>query len=144
VPSDFKYKLRKRRDHKTHVEITCEEQSGVDLGIACLVLRRCLGLQTDSISISEQSDVVILCTGDGDFTYLLRTIKGAGKRVVVIGYVQGTLTLSLGPPLDDGSDASSTLFELQVQRLDVPPPQGRGRRGALHRRDVGHAQVPQG
>lgn len=92
VPTDFQYKLRKRRDYKTHVEITCEEQSGVDLGIACLVLRRCLGLQTDKLNTSEQNNVVILCTGDGDFTYLLRMIKDAGKRVVVIGSVQGTLT----------------------------------------------------
>lgn len=40
MPADFRYKLRTQRDVKSGKQFTAWTQSGVDVGLACLVLRR--------------------------------------------------------------------------------------------------------
>lgn len=49
-----------------------------------------VGMAVDAIRISPSVDVVVLCTGDGDFFPLVEYLKNQGKRVEIIAFSRTT------------------------------------------------------
>ncbi len=47
-----------------------------------------VGIAMDSIRLAQKSDVIVLVSGDGDFTDLLHHLKSMGCRVEVIAFVK--------------------------------------------------------
>lgn len=58
-------------------------------GLKCvhtvLPCSRCVGLQAEPRLPRGGPEAVVLCLGDGDFECLIRLLKEAGKRVVIMG-----------------------------------------------------------
>lgn len=53
--------------------------------VQCCPCSRCVGLQAEQRLPRGGPEAVVLCLGDGDFECLIRLLKEAGKRVVIIG-----------------------------------------------------------
>ncbi len=49
-----------------------------------------VGIVIDAIRASTSVDVIVLCSGDGDFVSLIEYLKNQGKRVEVISFGQTT------------------------------------------------------
>ncbi|UOY10238.1 NYN domain-containing protein [Methanonatronarchaeum sp. AMET6-2] len=49
-----------------------------------------MGIAIDAMALASKVDVIILVTGDGDFTALVETLKAKGVRVEVISFQRST------------------------------------------------------
>lgn len=49
-----------------------------------------VGLSLDAITLASHVDVVVLCTGDGDFTRLIWHLRHEGVRVEVVAFGEST------------------------------------------------------
>lgn len=49
-----------------------------------------VGMSLDAVSLAPHVDVVVLCTGDGDFARLCRYLRHEGVRVEVMGFAEST------------------------------------------------------
>ncbi|OUJ18124.1 putative NYN domain containing protein LabA family [Methanonatronarchaeum thermophilum] len=49
-----------------------------------------MGIAIDAMALANKVDVIILVTGDGDFTALVETLKAKGVRVEVISFKRST------------------------------------------------------
>lgn len=49
-----------------------------------------VGMSLDAVSLAPHVDVVVLCTGDGDFTRLCSHLRHAGVRVEVMSFKSST------------------------------------------------------
>ncbi len=49
-----------------------------------------VGLSLDAVTLAPHVDVVVLCTGDGDFTRLCSHLRHTGCRVEVMGFQSST------------------------------------------------------
>lgn len=88
VLRSFGYQIRERflRHHKGMKKPT---RSDWDVGIT-----------VDAIDRLNDYDTFVLCSGDGDFVYLLEYLKVRGKRVVVLTFEKST-ALSLYETADE-------------------------------------------
>lgn len=62
-----------------------------------------VGIVIDAIRASTSVDVIVLCSGDGDFVSLVEYLKNQGKRVEVISFGQ-TTSLKLKEAADEFFD----------------------------------------
>lgn len=65
-----------------------------------------VGLSLDAITLASHVDVVVLCTGDGDFTRLCWHLRHEGVRVEVAAFRESTST-----DLIEAADAFTDLSE---------------------------------
>jgi uncharacterized LabA/DUF88 family protein len=49
-----------------------------------------VGLSLDAVSLAPHADVVVLCTGDGDFARLCHYLRHEGVRVETMGFAEST------------------------------------------------------
>ena len=49
-----------------------------------------VGMSLDAVTLAEHVDVIVLCTGDGDFTRLVSHLRHSGVRVEVMGFAGST------------------------------------------------------
>jgi len=49
-----------------------------------------VGMSLDAISLTPHVDVIVLCTGDGDFTRLCSHLRHSGVRVEVMSFASST------------------------------------------------------
>jgi len=49
-----------------------------------------IGLSLDAVSLAPHVDVVVLCTGDGDFARLCHYLRHEGVRVETMGFAEST------------------------------------------------------
>lgn len=49
-----------------------------------------VGIAVDAIRIAPNCDVIVLCSGDGDFVQLVEYLKNQGKRVEIIAFSRTT------------------------------------------------------
>ena len=49
-----------------------------------------VGLSLDAVSLAPHADVVVLCTGDGDFARLCRYLRHEGVKVEAMGFEEST------------------------------------------------------
>jgi branched-chain amino acid aminotransferase len=69
-----------------------------------------VGLAVYAIELAERCDVVVLCTGDGDFVPLVRAIKRRGLRVEVAAF-PGRLSAALRGAADSVFDLDEAVLE---------------------------------
>lgn len=62
-----------------------------------------VGITVDAIRISPWVDVIVLCSGDGDFLPLVEYLKNQGKKVEVIAFGE-TTSAELKKEADEFSD----------------------------------------
>lgn len=65
-----------------------------------------VGMSLDAVTLSSHVDVVVLCTGDGDFARLCSHLRHEGVRVEVIGFGEST-----ADSLVDAADQTIDLSE---------------------------------
>lgn len=49
-----------------------------------------MGIAIDAMAVAEKVDVIVLISGDGDFSALLETVKAKGTKVEVISFKKST------------------------------------------------------
>lgn len=49
-----------------------------------------VGMSLDAVTLASHVDVIVLCTGDGDFTRLVTHLQHQGVRVEVMGFKSST------------------------------------------------------
>lgn len=49
-----------------------------------------VGIAVDAIRIAQNCDVIVLCSGDGDFVQLVEYLKNQGKRVEILAFSRTT------------------------------------------------------
>ncbi len=65
-----------------------------------------VGMSLDAVTLSSHVDVVVLCTGDGDFARLCSHLRHEGVRVEVMGFGEST-----ADSLVDAADQTIDLSE---------------------------------
>jgi uncharacterized LabA/DUF88 family protein len=65
-----------------------------------------VGMSLDAVTLADHVDVVVLCTGDGDFGRLCSHLRHEGVRVEVMGFSEST-----ADSLVDAADAHVDLSE---------------------------------
>jgi len=75
-----------------------------------------VGICLDAISLSGHVDTIVLCTGDGDFTRLVRFLQHEGVRVEVLGF-DGSTSSELKEAADEFCDLGS---HLEISLLEQP------------------------
>jgi len=76
-----------------------------------------VGIVVDAIRTAPGVDVVVLCSGDGDFIPLVEYLKNQGKRVEVVAFGKTTssgLKESADEFTDIGADARKNLIKIKV------------------------------
>lgn len=63
-----------------------------------------VGMSLDAVTLASHVDVVVLCTGDGDFARLCTHLRHEGVRTEVMGFGQSTA--------EDLIDAADTFLDL--------------------------------
>jgi len=63
-----------------------------------------VGMSLDAVTLASHVDVVVLCTGDGDFARLCTHLRHEGVRTEVMGFGQSTA--------DDLIEAADTFLDL--------------------------------
>ncbi len=71
-----------------------------------------VGMSLDAVSLASHADVVVLCTGDGDFARLCTYLRHEGVRVEVMGFGSST-----ADELVDVADAFHDLSEREATFL---------------------------
>ncbi len=81
-----------------------------------------VGIVIDAIRTSPSVDVVVLCSGDGDFIPLVEYLKNQGKRVEVMAFARTTSTA-----LKEAADEFIDLGEASKRFLIKSPAVSRGK-----------------
>ncbi len=66
-----------------------------------------VGMSLDAVSLGQHVDVIVLCTGDGDFTRLCSHLRHEGVRVEVMGFKASTA--------DSLIDAAESFIDLSAR-----------------------------
>jgi len=72
-----------------------------------------VGITVDAIRIAPSVDVIVLCSGDGDFVPLVEYLKNQGKRVEAIGFCYSTSS-KLRESVDEFIDLENNLKKFLI------------------------------
>jgi uncharacterized LabA/DUF88 family protein len=78
-----------------------------------------VGLAIDAVRTSDIVDVVVICSGDGDFVPLVEYLKNSGRRVEAIAFGKSTSTKlreATDEFIDLGLDPSHNLLKSRATR----------------------------